>query len=126
MPVVFTDFLDSKSLEFREHASRAHLLVVTSLFDAQGLVVLEVLAMGRPVVASDVGGIGTMLTRNVGRLVPPSDGTALARVIWELHDDPSTTLAMGRCAREHVVRNSSWRACAEAYGNAIQRAVTAT
>jgi len=126
MPVTFTGFVDNRSRQFREYVSQAHVLVVPSLFDAQGLVVLEALAKGLPVIASDVGGIGMMVSDKVGRLVPPSDAAALARAITELHDNPNVLQAMASCARDHVVRNFSWRACAEAYSAAMQRSLRAS
>ena len=53
--------------------------------EAQGLSILEALALARPVVASNVGGIPEMIDDGVtGLLVPPHDGDALARAITRL------------------------------------------
>jgi glycosyltransferase involved in cell wall biosynthesis len=56
--------------------------VLPSYREAQGLVILEAMALSRPVVASNVGGIPEMITDGVtGLLVPPHDPPALAAAI---------------------------------------------
>jgi glycosyltransferase involved in cell wall biosynthesis len=59
--------------------------VLPSYREAQGLSVLEAMALSRPVVASAVGGIPEMITDGVtGLLVPPHDAPALAGAISRL------------------------------------------
>ena len=56
--------------------------VLPSYREAQGLTILEAMALSRPVVASDVGGIPEMIEdRRTGLLVPPHDAEALAAAI---------------------------------------------
>jgi glycosyltransferase involved in cell wall biosynthesis len=59
--------------------------VLPSYREAQGMVVLEAMALSRPVVATNVGGIPEMLEDGVsGLLVPPHDPDALAAAIVRL------------------------------------------
>jgi glycosyltransferase involved in cell wall biosynthesis len=66
--------------------AKADLLVVPSRFDTYGMVVAEALAHGRPVVATDVGGLPEALGlapdgSRPGELVPPDDVSALASTL---------------------------------------------
>jgi glycosyltransferase involved in cell wall biosynthesis len=68
-----------------------------------GLVGLEAMAAGRPVVASATGGIVDWLQEGVTGLgVPPGDAPALARALGALLDDPGRRRAMGEAGRELV------------------------
>ena len=62
--------------------------VLPSYREAQGLVILEAMALARPVVATNVGGIPEMVEDGVtGLLVPPHDPDALAAAIVRLLTD---------------------------------------
>lgn len=63
----------------------AHALVVPSLREGLGIVALEALAVGRPVVASGTGGlVETVVDGDDGILVPPGDPVALAAALRRL------------------------------------------
>jgi glycosyltransferase involved in cell wall biosynthesis len=62
--------------------------VLPSYREAQGLAILEAMALSRPVVASAVGGIPEMIENGrTGLLVPPHDAAALADAIVRLLTD---------------------------------------
>ena len=91
--------------------------VLPSYREAQGLSILEAMALSRPVVASDVGGIPEMITDGVtGLLVPPHDAEALAAGITRLLVDHSFADTIGRAGHD-VVHD---RFCIELMVDAIQ------
>lgn len=77
--------------------------VLPSYREAQGLSILEALALSRPVVASNVGGIPEMITDCVnGLLVPPHDADALAAAIVRLLTDHPFADTLGRAGHDMV------------------------
>ncbi|WP_131770380.1 glycosyltransferase, partial [Candidatus Protofrankia californiensis] len=67
---------------------RAHILVHVSLTEGVPQVLIESLACGTPVVATDVGGVRTALDAGrAGLLVPPSDVQGLVDAVNRLVDD---------------------------------------
>ncbi|MBC7220187.1 glycosyltransferase [Candidatus Bipolaricaulota bacterium] len=67
--------------EVAELMKRCDVFVLPSLFETFGVVLIEALACGMPVVATDIGGPNEIVTDEVGCLVPPADTQALARAI---------------------------------------------
>jgi glycosyltransferase involved in cell wall biosynthesis len=79
--------------------------VLPSYREAQGLTVLEAMALSRPVVASNVGGIPEMIEDGVtGLLVPPHDPTALAGAIVRLLRDHPYADMLARAGHDLVHR----------------------
>jgi glycosyltransferase involved in cell wall biosynthesis len=76
--------------QYRAAFRGATAFVLPSDYEAFGLVLLEAMASGVPVIATAVGGVPEVLDRGrAGRLVPPGDVEALAAALREvLHDRP--------------------------------------
>ncbi|WP_245627864.1 glycosyltransferase family 4 protein [Actinomadura oligospora] len=73
------------------------------------LKVLESMAAGTPVVASDLPVVRELMTdREHGRLVPADRPAELARAVRVLLEYPEQARAMGARAREHVARTLTW------------------
>jgi glycosyltransferase involved in cell wall biosynthesis len=64
----------------------ANLVTLPSYMEGCPNVVLEALACGRPVVATNVGGIPEILSEECGRLVPPRNSAALAQALASVLD----------------------------------------
>jgi len=79
---------------------RSSIAVVPSVWaEPFGIVVIEAMAGGSPVVASNVGGIPEIIEEGVsGILVPPSDPSSLRRALSDLLGDPDRRRAMGAAA----------------------------
>lgn len=92
----------------------AALAVVPSYGEPFGMTVLEAMAAGRAVVATDAGGPHHLVVPGTGRLVPVGDVGALADAIASLLDAPDELAATGLAAREHVERNYSLDAMLDA------------
>jgi len=79
------------------------LLVVNSLEEPFALVVLEGLASGTPVAATDVGGTPEMITHGKnGWLVPPGDEEGLASAILRLSRNSGLRAQLSDCGKEMV------------------------
>lgn len=75
--------------------------VLPSYREAQGLSILEAMALSRPVVASAVGGIPEMIEDGrTGLLVPPHDAPALAAAITRLLTDHALADTIGRAGHD--------------------------
>jgi glycosyltransferase involved in cell wall biosynthesis len=78
------------------------MLVLPSLNEGMGRVLVEAMAAGKPVVASRVGGIPDLVRHDeTGYLVPPADEKALANGIKKLLDDPGRAKQMGQRGKEY-------------------------
>ncbi len=74
-----------------------------------GLVLIESLACGTPVIASDLPGVRTVVDHgNDGLLVPPGDVPALAAAILRMSGDATLRRAMGGRGRARVVARYDW------------------
>ncbi len=91
--------------------------VLPSYREAQGLTILEAMAMSRPVVASNVGGIPEMVEDGVtGLLVPPHDPPALAAAVSRLLLDHPLADTLARAGHDLVHD----RFCVQRMVNAVQ------
>jgi alpha-maltose-1-phosphate synthase len=99
--------------------SHATVFVCPSVYEPFGLINLEAMACGLPVVASAVGGIPEIIVEGVtGHLVPIPEGgaglgAALAERVTALLADPIRARAMGEAGRQRVLDHFTWKTIAE-------------
>ncbi len=89
--------------------------VVDSRGDTEGLgvVLLEAMSCGVPVIGSEIGGITDIITDGeTGLLVPPADAAALAGAIERLARDPGLARRLGEAGARRMREQFSWEAIA--------------
>lgn len=104
--VVFLGFQSQDQV--RALMQQSKLLVLPSTEEAQGVVLLEALACGTPIVASRVGGIPEVVTPEVGILVPCADTGALTDAILAALSNSERWLSMSHEARLRAEKMYSW------------------
>jgi glycosyltransferase involved in cell wall biosynthesis len=83
---------------------------------------LEPMAMGIPVVVSDVAALREMVRDDETGLVHRAgDATSLAQKLLQLANDPATRQRLGRAAREAVLRERTWASVAERMTGAYRK-----
>ena len=88
---------------------RSHLLAVPSQYEGFGIVYLEAMGFGLPVIAGTDGAAGEFVEEGVeGFLVPPDGAAALAEHLLALHRDHDRLADMGRAALERYKRHPTW------------------
>ncbi|MBO2441482.1 glycosyltransferase [Actinomadura nitritigenes] len=101
----------------------ASLVVTLPWYEPFGMVPLEAMACGVPVVASAVGGhLDTVVDGATGVLVPPRDPEAAAAAIRSLLDDPAGRAAMGFAASDRARDRYSWTRVAADTAGVYERA----
>ena len=114
-----------------ELLSRADALVLPSLLEVGGAVVLEAMALGKAVIATAWGGPLDYLDPSCGILVPPDSREqlieGLTAAMLALTRNPAERAAMGRSGRAKVKRVYDWERKVDrmlaVYANAIERHV---
>ncbi len=92
----------------------ADVVVATPWYEPFGMVTLEAMASGRPVIGSAVGGLlDTVLPGVNGLLVEPRDPAALAAAVHALMEVPLAAAVMRRAARQIAVARYGWDCVAE-------------
>ena len=96
--------------------SRADVVVLPSRYESFGLVMVEAMMHGKPLVSTDTSGVREVVRNEVdGLLVAPGDVDQLERAIRRILDDPADAARLGRAARERFVSYLSSTPLAERF-----------
>ncbi len=100
----------------------ADVCVIPSHYEPFGLVAVEAMACGTPVVASDVGGLKfTVIPEETGLLVPPQDVEGFADAIARILNDDLWADTLRHQASLRVQQNFSWTGVAARLSNLYRR-----
>ncbi len=95
---------------------------VAGVEEATSVLALEAMASGKPVVASNLGGLREIIADgDTGVLVSPGDPVALGASIAELLQDDRRRRDLGERARSYVVAHHSWESVAQKVGAVYER-----
>jgi len=112
--VIFTGWRE----DMPQIISMLDVLVLASLNEAVGRVLLEAGAAGKPTVATAVGGIPEIIRNyETGILVPPADTQGIAQAVIDLLKDERKRLKMGLAAKEWVKKNFEEKKMADDINN---------
>lgn len=98
----------------------ADVTVLTSDWEGLPLAVLESMAAGRPVVATEVGGVGEVLSGGAGVLVPPGDPLAVAKALDALLRDESARDSLADEGLRTIQREYDPHAVMKAYDELLR------
>lgn len=103
-------FLGAKPHEEIPHyLEDADVFVLPSLSEGLALVILEAMACGKPIVATNVGGIPDLVVdEETGLLVPPKDSKALAEAIKRILRDDDLRLKISKNSRKRIEERFDW------------------
>jgi L-malate glycosyltransferase len=86
--VSFTGMLEEKELV--NFLQQTDIYIHASLGETMSTAIMQAMACGKPIIASDVMGINNMIENNItGILVPPQNAAAMAAALWQLINNPA-------------------------------------
>ncbi|MHB1126108.1 MAG: 1,4-alpha-glucan branching protein domain-containing protein [Bacillota bacterium] len=110
--LIFHGFVDD--LLRNDLYSQADVAVFPSLYEPFGIVALEAMASGTPVVVSDTGGLAEIVEDGVdGLKITPGDATSLAQAVLKILLSPALASVLGRRGREKVISRYGWTSISE-------------
>lgn len=97
--IIFTGFRD----DIHEIMKAIDVLALPSLWEGFGIVLIEAMAAGKPVITTNVSNMPEIVRNNQdGILIPPNDETKLTEAIKYFYNNPAQKAYMGKTAQEKV------------------------
>ena len=107
--------------EIKNYYNSCDVFVLPSLSEGFGIVNLEAMACGKPVISTRVGGIiDVVIDGKTGLLVDPANIDELYLAMNKFLENPNLAIEMGKEGRKRVVENFSWDIIAEKLDNAYK------
>ena len=102
-----------------------HILVVPSRYEALGIVYLEAMGLGLPVIATSAGGAHEIISHGeAGFLTPPGDAGTLAGYLRQINQERGRLLEMSLAAYKRVRTHPTWEQSFERVRDFLQSLVT--
>ena len=96
--------------QLRRYYNQSSVFVLASIEDGFGMVVLQAMACGLPVIVTENVGAKDLIINNVnGFVVPISSPEIIAKRLLELHDNPAKRYRMGLAAKASVISGYTWK-----------------
>jgi glycosyltransferase involved in cell wall biosynthesis len=112
--VTFTGWLDDNGVT--EALERADVLVLPSRAENQPVAIIEAMALGLPVIASNIGAIPEQVVDGeTGILIEPSDTAGLTFAIEQILCNPGQAAMMGRAGRDRYLSLFSIESCVDRF-----------
>lgn len=103
--VTFVGFL--KSEDYLSLLSQMDVLISPSRFEAFGMIYLEAMSFGIPVIASNVGGVAEIVKNKRNGLLVSPNPKSVAEAIFAMYNDPNMRKKMSKNNLEDII-NFSW------------------
>lgn len=123
--VFFTGHVSEQDLP--KYYAACDIFAFHSVYESLGVVLLEAISSGKPVVTTSVGGIVDIIKDGVnGLLVRPCDSLAFARAILSILNQPQLMKKMGKEARRIALEKFDWQKVSHSYFNSYQSLLAKT
>lgn len=120
--ICFKGFLNKK--EMLAEYQKADIAIFPSLYEPFGLVVLEAMACGLPIIVTNTGGMSEIVNhRTNGLKVTPGKSLPIAKKIEFLLENKFEAKKMGERAREHVIKRYCWATVVEKTENVYKQLI---
>jgi glycosyltransferase involved in cell wall biosynthesis len=108
-----SDYIDlvgaARNDEIPAYLVKNHVLVVPSSYEALGIVYLEAMGCGLPVIATAAGGAREIVSHGeVGFLTPPGDADMLAQYLRQINQERGRLLEMSLAAYKRISTHPTW------------------
>jgi glycosyltransferase involved in cell wall biosynthesis len=101
------------------YIAKADIIVIPSISidgfeEGASIFLLEAMALGKPIIASNIGGLKENIENNVnGILVPDRDTDAISKYVIKLYNNKNLSHKLGINAKEYILQNRLWCQIAE-------------